>query len=97
MPIDDAFIVILEVGAGAITSLVGIGIAWGSMKNSLRNFEKRMDELQERQSEAEDKFVTQTQFEGILQPIQQQMSEIRTDIKSILRQVSTNPVKKFRD
>ncbi len=78
----------------AIGSILTIGVYSGIMQSKVKSIGDDLEELTRDFRDAKDKgpskYVTMNHFEAIVSPIQDQISEIQRDIKSILMIVSKN-------
>lgn len=80
-----------------MTGLLSGGIAWGLIQGKVRELEKDVAELNDRQDTLvarherfPDNYVTREHFKAITIPIQENIREIQHDIKQILIIVSKN-------
>lgn len=84
--------------AGFTSTLIGMGIVWGVMKSKVSKLEEQMDDLEQDLKEVRSSYVPKDHFDSVFETMQDQVTEIQRDIKSILMIVGKNgpsyPLKK---
>lgn len=66
--------------AGIVSTILTIGIAWGILRNKVDELVKRLDLLEEKQTD----FVTHKHLDAVVTPLQRVAEEIQRDIKRLL-------------
>ena len=67
-------------GAGMLAS---IGVSWGMMDSKMKGLEKELDELSK-------ECVRRDYMHAVTEPLQENIREIQSDIKEILKAVRNN-------
>ncbi len=74
----------------AASTLIGLGVSWGIVKNRMENQDDEIKDMREELKRHADRYVTKEHFVATTEPLKEGMREIQKDIKRILVILSSN-------